>query len=241
MHSNSILKVLLECNPSLRDCVRPFRYAPDEIVARAGAPIASIFFPSDGLIASTLMADDGDEVEVGFYGRGSAIGAAVAFGAATYATNCKCQIAGAGWFISTEALITATSTSQALRQAIARHEHFVLLQAQQRALCNAKHSLHQRLATRLLRASDFCGSDVLHITQERLATWLGVQRASLSTAARKLQGEGMIQVRRGRISLLERGKLAAEACGCHTALRENETTLISVMNPSSIVSAQLTA
>jgi len=39
----------------------------------------------------------------------------------------------------------------------------MLFQAQQRAACNAKHSIRQRLATRLMRLNDFCEGQHLHV------------------------------------------------------------------------------
>jgi CRP-like cAMP-binding protein len=226
VYSNSILRVILESNPSSRHTARQSDYAAGECIVRDNTPIVSVYFPSRGILVSTLTADDGSDVELGLYDRRSVIGGAAAFGAKTRSANCLGQIAGIVWAIPSEVLIESSRKSESLRGILARHEQFVLSQAQYRAVCNAKHPLRQRLATRLLRAYDMYGQMHLEITQEHLASRLGVQRATLSTVAARLQDEGIIEVRRGRITLLDVSRIAAEACSCCAALRERETDLL---------------
>ena len=47
---------------------------------------------------------------------------------------------------------------------------------------------------------------------------LGVQRASISMFAGALQEKGLIFYRRGRVRILDRSGLEAEACECHDTL-----------------------
>jgi CRP-like cAMP-binding protein len=202
MKSNAILQRLWECDPSSVD-VRIVRYAAGDCLARAGSPIDSIIFPSGGVLVSTLTAEDGSEIEVAMYGRGSAVGSSIVLGATAHPTNCTCQVTGSGWTVRADAVIAAALRFKPVWAALARHEQFVFAQARQRALCNAKHSAHQRFATKLLRLSDVCGARELRAKQEQLACWLGVQRTSITTIAVKMQDEELIQVRRGRVVILD--------------------------------------
>src|ERR1700724_1260657 len=63
---------------------------------------------------------------------------------------------------------------------------------QRSVACNGAHSLKQRLARWLLMMRDRGDDDVLQITQELLAEMLGVQRPSISNAARELERAGLI-------------------------------------------------
>jgi CRP-like cAMP-binding protein len=55
------------------------------------------------------------------------------------------------------------------------------------AACNGAHSLKQRLARWLLMMQDRSDGDALSITQNLLAEMLGVQRPTITIAAREFE------------------------------------------------------
>ena len=89
----------------------------------------------------------------------------------------------------------------------------------QSAACHAAHKAEARLARWLLLVQDRAGgAAVLPLTQEFLALMLGVRRTTVTEAARRLQGAGLIGYRRGRVSVLDRAGLEAAACECYGAI-----------------------
>src|SRR5262245_6125468 len=110
---------------------------------------------------------------------------------------------------------------------IARHNEFVLAQAQQSAACNAVHPLEARLCRWLLRAYDLCGPQI-SLTQEQLAAFLGVRRTSVSLTAHALQQDGVIRYRRGTVEILDLERLKHDACECHKALLVQKARLHAV-------------
>src|SRR2546421_10413298 len=58
----------------------------------------------------------------------------------------------------------------------------------------------------------------LPLTQDYLAQMLGVHRSTVIRVARPLQEDGTIQYARGRITVLNRGKLEKAACECNGAI-----------------------
>ena len=54
---------------------------------------------------------------------------------------------------------------------------------------------------------------------------LGVQRASVSMFAGALQDKGLIFYRRGRVRIIDRDGLEAEACECHATLQRRHAHL----------------
>ena len=81
--------------------------------------------------------------------------------------------------------------------------------------CNGAHSLKQRLARWLLMMRDRNDGDVLPITQNLLAEMLGVQRPTITNAAREFERAGLIERGRRQITILDRRGLTAASCECY--------------------------
>jgi DNA-binding GntR family transcriptional regulator len=82
--------------------------------------------------------------------------------------------------------------------------------------CNSAHSLKERLARWLLMMRD---DDALKITQSLLAEMLGVQRPTIRSAARELEGAGLIARGRRQVTILDRQGLAEASCECYQLVR----------------------
>jgi len=85
--------------------------------------------------------------------------------------------------------------------------------------CNGAHSLKQRLARWLLMMRDRGDNDVLRISQALLAEMLGVQRPTITNAARELERAGLIVRGRRQATLLDRPGLVAASCECYLLVR----------------------
>ncbi|MFL5029241.1 MAG: Crp/Fnr family transcriptional regulator [Xanthobacteraceae bacterium] len=72
--------------------------------------------------------------------------------------------------------------------------------------------LHARLARRLCALADDFGSEV-HISQEELGTYVGAARESVNRQLQEWRRAGIIDLGRGRISLLDIERLTAAASG----------------------------
>ncbi len=68
-------------------------------------------------------------------------------------------------------------------------------------------SLRERLALWLLDAADEDGQVVLHLNREQLADFLGVARPSLSRELMKMQKDGLVDVSKKQIVILDRNAL----------------------------------
>jgi CRP-like cAMP-binding protein len=93
-------------------------------------------------------------------------------------------------------------------------------QVSRRAVCNTRHRLGERLATWLLALCERADSDDLQLTQETAARQLGVRRAGVNECVSYLEDRGAVEHRRGRLRVLSREALTAEACSCHAPLSE---------------------
>lgn len=85
--------------------------------------------------------------------------------------------------------------------------------------CNGAHNLEQRLARWLLMMRDRGDDDALQITHNLLAEMLGVQRPTVTNAARKMEHAGLIVRGRPQVSILDRPGLEAASCECYQLVR----------------------
>ena len=71
----------------------------------------------------------------------------------------------------------------------------------------------------LLLCLDRLPSNTVAMTQDLIATMLGVRRVGVTEAAGKLQGAGLIDCARGRIKIIDRAGLEAEVCECYKVVK----------------------
>jgi CRP-like cAMP-binding protein len=92
---------------------------------------------------------------------------------------------------------------------------FVLASAFRNIGCMRFHDVGSRCARWLLVTQDRTNSHNLPYTHNMLAQMLGVTRPRATTVVWELQRDGLIQSRRGSITLMNREGLEKRACSCY--------------------------
>ena len=96
----------------------------------------------------------------------------------------------------------------------------------QTAVSNGLYKTEERLARWLLMAHDRLDGDELPLTHDFLSIMLGVHRPGVTLALHFLEGAGMIRAKRGRITVLDRGKLEQAAGESYGPAEEEYERLI---------------
>src|SRR5687768_17726615 len=113
-----------------------------------------------------------------------------------------------------------------------RYTQSLITQMSQTAVCNRHHSLDQQLCRWLLLSLDRLSSNELVMTQELIANMLGVRREGVTEAAGNLQEAGLIEYRRGHITVLDRRGLEMRTCECYAVVKnEFERLLPATIEP----------
>ena len=189
------------------------------VLYEGGEPITHVYFPDDGLVSLLIVMDDGAVREIGVIGNEGMLGIAVALGLKTATTRALVQLPGSAMRMKAGALGDELGRGGALPNVLRCYVHALFTQVSQSAACVSSHAVDKRLARWLLMTHDHAPGDDFEMKHEFMATMLGVTRSVVTRAAGRLQGEKMISYTRGRVTVLDRGRVEAAACECYGAVK----------------------
>ena len=113
-----------------------------------------------------------------------------------------------------------------MQHLLLRYTQALMTQISQTAVCNRHHSVEQQLCRWLLLTLDRLPSNELTMTQELIASMLGVRREGITEAAGHLQQAGCIRYRRGHITVLDRSGLESRVCECYAVVKKEYDRLL---------------
>ena len=193
--------------------------AMSQVLCESGAASRHAYFPSRGYISLVTPIDGKPVLEVGMVGNEGMLGTQLALGVAMTPLFAVVQGAGMAWRMSAAAFRRELIQSKPLKADLDRYVQVTMIQLASSAACLRFHQIGPRLARWLLMTQDRAHADSFHVTHEFLAFMLGVRRVGVTTAAVALHRRGLIDYRRGDITVVDRGGLEAAACTCYAADR----------------------
>jgi CRP-like cAMP-binding protein len=189
------------------------------VLYEGGEPIRHVYFPDDGLISLLIVMKDETVREIGVVGNEGMLGAALTLGMKTTTTRALVQLPGSAVRMKAGALREELGRGGALQNVLQAYAHALFTQVAQSAACVSTHAVDKRLSRWLLMTHDHAPGDGFEMKHEFMAMMLGVTRSVVTRAAGLLQKEEMIRYTRGRVTVLDRGRLEAAACECYGAVK----------------------
>lgn len=178
-----------------------------------------IYFPTTAILSVYYMMEHGASVEIVGVGNEGMLGGTFFMGGidmislvTVHATGACCQVNG-------QILMQEFKRCGAFMHMVMRYTHAFISQVSQSAGCNRHHSVEQRLCRLLLMSIDRLSSNELNITQELIASMLGVRREGVTKAACNLHRCGIIDYHRGHITVVDRQGLESHVCECYNVVR----------------------
>ena len=199
----------------LRPHLRLVHLDAQETVYDHGESVSFIYFPLNCVVSTAAIMDDGAIVEFNMTGREGAIGVASLFGELRARNWMSVLIAGHALRIEARTLRELFLKSDGLSRRLMRAYRAEITQISRRVVCNARHTLLQRLSCWLLMLHDRMSGDNIQLTQEVISNRLGARRAGVTVAARQLLALRAIKYNRGLIHIEEREVLHEYACECY--------------------------
>ena len=138
----------------------------------------------------------------------------------------SCRPAGYGYRLKARLLMEEFNRAGPMMRLMLRYTQALITQISQTAVCNRHHSVEQQLCRWLLLTLDRLPSNELTMTQELIASMLGVRREGITETAGNLQRAGLISYRRGHITVLDRSGLESHTCECYNVVKKEFQRLL---------------
>jgi CRP-like cAMP-binding protein len=192
-----------------------------------GVAIEHIYFPTCGIIALILQHALDKPLAVALIGNEGMLGIEPALGVQVVPYSAMVLVKGTALRISAEHLYALKLSSKGFGICLDRYIAVMTTQYAQAVVCNSLHNVQQRLARLLLTYRDRLQTSTFTITQELLATLLGVRRAGINNAANRLLQAKIVHYSRGHFEILNPLELLQKACYCYELDKQKyESTII---------------
>jgi CRP-like cAMP-binding protein len=197
-----------------------------DVLCESGGELRYAYFPTTAIVSLLYVLEDGASAEIAGVGNEGILGVALLTGGETMPNLAMVQCAGHAYRLKSQLLKDEFNRAGALQHLLLRYTQALITQMSQTVVCNRHHSVEQQVCRWLLLSLDRSPSNELTITQELIASTLGVRREGITEAAGKLQHAGFICYRRGHITVLDRSGLEKRACECYRAVKTEFDRLI---------------
>jgi CRP-like cAMP-binding protein len=202
-----------------------------EVICESSSQLHYVYFPTTAILSLHYVMENGASGEMAGVGNEGMFGISLFMGGISRPGRVTVQNAGYCYRLKARLMMeefdrTGGRHGGVLHDLLLRYTQVLITQISQISVCNRFHSLDQQVCRWLLSTIDRLPSNELTITQEQIASMLGVRREGITEAAVKLQREGLISYRRGHITVIDRYRLESRACECYSVIKNESLRLL---------------
>jgi CRP-like cAMP-binding protein len=200
-----------------------------KVLYESGDTLTHVHFPTDSIVALMYVMENGSSAEIAVVGKEGLVGVALFMGGDSTPSRAVVQGGGHAWRLAGQRLKDEFNRHGSMLLLMLRYTQSLITQMAQTAVCNRHHSIDQQLCRWLLLSLDRINGEELAMTQELMASMLGVRREGVTDAAGKLQKLGIIEYSRGHITVLSRRRLEQLSCECYAVVKAESDRLLAVI------------
>ncbi len=191
-----------------------------------GVQLQHAYFPTTAIVSLLYVTRSGASSEIAGVGPEGIVGMPLFMGGNTTPSSAIVRTAGHAYRLERRLLAAEFLRAGAVQAILLRYTQALITQMCQTAACNRHHTIEQQLSRWLLWTADRVPSKDMTMTQDLVASLLGVRRESITEAAGQLQQGGFIRYRRGHIDVLDRIGLQSRACECYAVVKTEMNRLL---------------
>lgn len=196
------------------------------VLHETGRVAGHVYFPTTAIASLMFTLEDGCTAETAVIGKEGIVGISTFLGGGSTPSRAVVQSAGRALRLSSRAIKEAFDLHGPVTRLMLRYTQALIAQIAQTGVCNRHHTLDKRLCRWLLSRMDRLTGNELAMTQELIASMLGVRREGITEAALQLQAAGLIHYSRGHMTLLDRPGLERRACECYAVVKKEYGRLL---------------
>lgn len=188
------------------------------VLGTAKARADYVYFVDSGIVSLVATTRAGHSLDVAIIGSEGVAGIADALGQYPLPYGWVVQLSGLAYRAPTAILREHIMSCTDLHELLMAYSQLIVHQLAQSALCNRFHTSLQRLSRWLLLASERAGTNQLSLTHELMSQMVGAPRSAVTLAATRLRSRGIIDYRRGVLTIRDEKGLQAAACECFDSI-----------------------
>ncbi|PUE08271.1 Crp/Fnr family transcriptional regulator [Limnohabitans sp. T6-20] len=196
----------------------PVELALGQVLYEPGRIIGHLYFPLTAIVSWVHILENGASTEIAITGREGMVGIYLLMGAAQTNNRAIVQKAGSAMRIRLSVVLNSFNQGNAVQKVSLHYAQTLMNQISQVSVCNRHHTLEQQLCRMLLLTLDRQDSQTIVLTQELMASLLGVRREGVTHAAHRLMNQNILHYSRGNITVLDRKALEKRACECYSVI-----------------------
>jgi CRP-like cAMP-binding protein len=196
------------------------------VLYEPGMTMRYVYFPTTAIVSLLYVLENGASAEIAIVGNEGLLGVSLFMGGESTPSRAVVQSAGFAYRLRATYLKAEFDRFGVFMHVLLRYTQGLITQMAQTAVCNRHHSVDQQLCRWLLLSLDRLASNKLQMTQELIANMLGVRREGVTDAAGKLHRLGLIDYKRGRITVLDRKGVEARSCECYMVVKKEFDRLL---------------
>ncbi|RFC34752.1 MAG: cAMP-binding domain of CRP [Candidatus Nitrotoga sp. LAW] len=197
------------------------------VLYESGDRLQHAWFPTTAIVSLQYIMENGASTEIAGVGNEGVLGISLFMGSTTTSSRAIVQTGGCGYRIKAGAMLQEFNRAESLQRLSLLYIQALITQMTLTAACYRHHSIEQQLCRWLLLTADWLTSNELTMTQELIASMLGVRREGITEAAGNLKDAGFINYRRGHITVLDRSGLETLSCECYQVVKKEYDSLLS--------------
>lgn len=188
-----------------------------QLVFRPHEAIQFVYFPVSAIIAMQIDISDGTSADIVLIGKEGMVGSGVMGGNQNF-SRARVKFSGFAYKLPLGVFQSELGQDRAFLKIWMASTRQMILQIAMPTVCSSKHSNEQQVVRWIMNTLDKTQGQTLQITQQEIADALGIRRESVTLAAGKLSHEGLIEIKRGQLEVLDRPRLEAKACECYRVM-----------------------
>ncbi|HEX3809791.1 MAG TPA: Crp/Fnr family transcriptional regulator [Rhizomicrobium sp.] len=175
-----------------------------QVMEAPGKVVDYVYFPETCVASALALTGQDQRIEIALVGCEGMSGTTLVLGDDRSPHSVYVQIPGEALRMEGKVFLKLLNDKPELRCYLLKFAQVFMVQAAQTAVANGKAKLTERMARWILMAHDRTVSDDVPLTHEFLALMLGVRRASVTVAMNDFEKAGLVAVRRGEITVVNR-------------------------------------